>query len=162
MKHHDFEFFKSIIFLPMKQLAESKLTWSQLFHGQMMTVFKKIEKTAKIMQFFIEKSKQTTMILNFWNKSVNICPWNSWYQVSLPSFSFFMCKKWFKIMVFRAISLRQWKMIKNDINFSLFSIILKNSQVTIYQWIKTFFCSLANVGLTNFSRIFFLGDSQGW
>ena len=51
-------------------------------------------------------------------------------------------------------------MMKNDINFSLFSMILKNSQVTIYGWIETFFCSLANVGLTDSSRIFF-GDSQG-
>ena len=34
-------------------------------------------------------------------------------------------------------------------------MILKNSQVTIYGWIKTFFCSVANVGLTDSSRIFF-------
>ena len=51
--------------------------------------------------------------------------------------------------------------MKNDINFCLFSMILKNLQVTIYRWIKTFFCSVANVGLTNLSRIFF-GDSKGY
>ena len=39
-------------------------------------------------------------------------------------------------------------------------MILKNLQITIYWWIETFFCSLANVGLTDFSWIFF-GDCQG-
>ena len=34
--------------------------------------------------------------------------------------------------------------MKNHINFCLFSMILQNSQVIIYQWIETFFCSLAN------------------
>ena len=50
--------------------------------------------------------------------------------------------------------------MKNDTNFCWFCIILKNSQVTFYRWIESFFCSLSNVGLTNFGRIFF-GDSQG-
>ena len=39
-------------------------------------------------------------------------------------------------------------------------MILKNSQVTFYPWIETFFCSVANVGLTDLSQIFF-GNSQG-
>ena len=51
--------------------------------------------------------------------------------------------------------------MKNDIKFCLFSMILKKSHVTIYQWIENFFCSVANVGLTNLSRIFF-GDSKGY
>ena len=51
-------------------------------------------------------------------------------------------------------------MMKNSINFCLFSMILKNSQVTFYPWIETFFCSVANVGLTDLSQIFF-GNSQG-
>ena len=51
-------------------------------------------------------------------------------------------------------------MMKNNIIFCLFLMILKNFQITIYWWIETFFCSLANVGLTDLSQIFF-GDSQG-
>ena len=50
--------------------------------------------------------------------------------------------------------------MKNYINFCLFSMILKNLQVTIYQRIKTFFFSVTNVGLTDLGQIF-LGESQG-
>ena len=46
------------------------------------------------------------------------------------------------------------------IDFCLFSIILKNSQVTNYGIIKTFFCLVANAGLTDLSR-FFLVTPRG-
>ena len=49
---------------------------------------------------------------------------------------------------------------EKNINICLFSMILKSLQATIYGWIETFFCLVANVGLTDLSRIFF-GDSQG-
>ena len=48
---------------------------------------------------------------------------------------------------------------ENDIKFCLFSMILKNSQVTFYQWIETFFYSMAIVELNFWSN--FLDDSQG-
>ena len=46
--------------------------------------------------------------------------------------------------------------MKNDINFCLFPMILKNSQVAIYWWIETFFDLLANVELTDSSQFFFM------
>ena len=50
-------------------------------------------------------------------------------------------------------------MMKNDINFCLFSMIWKNSQVSFIMT-QNFLLSVANIGLTDFSQKNF-GDSQG-
>ena len=51
---------------------------------------------------------------------------------------------------------KEWK---TTLIFAFFSLNLKILQLSFYQYIETFFCALANAGLTDFSQIFF-GDSQ--
>ena len=50
--------------------------------------------------------------------------------------------------------------LKNNINFHLFSFILKNTQVSFFQPIKTLFCLVAIVGITDFCN-FFLVTPRG-
>ena len=78
---------------------------------------------------------------------------DNWHQVSLFSVSCFMGKSWgvSKIQDHDCLYL---KMENNNINFSLFSMILKNLQITFFRWIKTFNCTVAIVWLNNFCRFF--------
>ena len=81
-------------------------------------------------------------------KSDNVCSWNSWLKVSQLDVK---CWRIWKIQIM-VVHFYQ-KMENINIKFHLFSMILKNSQsqATFYQWIETFNCSVAYVGLKDFS-----------